>query len=341
MARWGLLLINLGTPASPAPSDVRRYLREFLSDPRVIDIAAWKRSLLLNLIILPFRPRASGEAYAKIWDAQRGSPLLFHGQDLAAALAQDLGEQASVKLAMRYQEPSIGDALAAYQAEGVDRIVVFPLFPHYASSSWGSAVEELYRQAGNLNNTPHLQVLEPYYEHPAFVDAYAGLIRQGLDAFAPDKLLMSFHGIPVRYFLEGGDPYYCYCQKTGRLLAEALELSEDEYLVSFQSLFGKEVWLQPYTDETLKKWAADGVESVDVICPGFSADCLETIEEIDGENRGYFEGGGGKRYRYIPALNDRDDHVACLADVVLRHLQGWEGAAAQTGERGATYPHPT
>jgi len=130
-------------------------------------------------------------------------------------------------------------------------------------------------------------------------------------------------------------------EKTGRLLAEALELSEDEYLVSFQSLFGKEVWLQPYTDETLKKWAADGVESVDVICPGFSADCLETIEEIDGENRGYFEGGGGKRYRYIPALNDRDDHVACLADVVLRHLQGWEGAAAQTGERGATYPHPT
>lgn len=337
MTSDGLLLINLGTPASPATGDVRRYLREFLSDPRVLDIAAWKRSLLLNLVILPFRPSKSGEAYRKIWDPERGSPLLYHGQDLAQALQAKLADETRVKLAMRYQEPSIGDALRAFQREGIDRITVFPLFPHYASSSWGSAIEKLYAEAGKLNNTPSLRVLEPYYDHPAFVDAYAAITRRALDAFAPDTLLMSFHGLPERH-MHASDVsgthclasasccdaittanrscYRAQCYATARALATSLDLSDDRYEVAFQSRLGRTPWIQPYTDVRIQELARAGVQKLAVVVPSFTADCLETLEEIAIRGQEDFKAHGGAELRLIPCLNSEPAWVEAIATIV-------------------------
>ncbi|MEM8883166.1 MAG: ferrochelatase [Planctomycetota bacterium] len=330
----GILLANLGTPDAPTTPALRKYLRQFLSDPRVIQLPKWKWQIILNLFVLPTRPAKSAEAYREVW-TDEGSPLLIITREQAAKLETALRERFDgplhVAVGMRYGNPSMDAALKELEEKGCRRILLFPAYPQYSATTTASTFDEMAECFKTRGWLPEFRMVRDYYDHPLYIEALKHTVEEvWAEGGKPDKLLMSFHGIPTRYFVEGRDPYHCLCQKTGRLLAESLGLNEDEYLVSFQSLFGREEWLKPYTDATLKGWAKDGVEKVDVICPGFSADCLETIEEIDQENREYFEEGGGKQYRYIAALNARDDHVACLTEVALHHLQGWGGTRVST-----------
>ena len=366
MERWGLLLINLGTPDDPSPAAVRRYLAEFLDDPRVIDLPGWKRWLLLNLVILPFRPRKSAEAYRKIW-TERGSPLLFHGQDLVAklqtALDAALGEGAAkVALAMRYQSPSILDALARFQRAGIDRIAVFPLFPHYASSSWGSAIEQLNQDAGRLLNVPTLQVLPVYYEHPAFVRAFGAVARPVLDAFQPDRVLLSYHGLPERHMrdgdLSGGQHClasatccdlivpanrFCYraqCYATTRALVPELGLADGSHEVSFQSRLGSTPWIQPFTDHRVVELAQAGVKKLAVLVPSFTADCLETLEEIAIRARAEFVAHGGEDLRLVPSLNSHDAWVEAILEMLREHAPGLATPTAAVKPEGTPEPAP-
>jgi len=330
----GILMANLGTPDAPTTKALRVFLREFLSDPRVIQLPKWKWKIILNLFILTTRPQKSAAAYREVW-TDEGSPLLVISKQQAAKLEAGLRERFDgplhVAIGMRYGNPSIDAGLRELEEKGCRRVLLLPLYPQYSATTSASTFDAFADAIKTRGWMPEFRMVRDYYDHPGYIESLKNSVSETWEQGGkPDKLLISFHGIPVRYFLEGGDPYYCFCQKTGRLLAEALDLSEDEYQVSFQSLFGREEWLKPYTDATLKAWAAEGVEKVDVICPGFSADCLETFEEIDAENRGYFEAGGGKQFRYIPALNSRDDHLASLVDVAMRHLRGWERAQPGT-----------
>jgi ferrochelatase len=338
--RSGLLLINLGTPESPRTDDVRRYLREFLSDPRVIDIAGWARALLLNLVILPFRPRKSAEAYRSIW-TDRGSPLLIYGKELRDKLQALVGPEVPVVLAMRYQKPSLADALDQLQAAGVERIVAFPLFPHYASSSFGSAVEALYAEAGKRNNTPFLDVFPAYYDHPAFLRALTAVTRKSLAAFQPDKLLISFHGLPERH-MRASDPTgahclasddccaamteanrYCYraqCYATARSLAAALGLPDSRWEVAFQSRLGRDPWIRPFTDERIAALPGEGVKRLAVAVPSFVADCLETLEEIAMRGQEDFVAAGGEELALVPCLNAEDVWVRAVGDMLSTRL---------------------
>jgi len=339
--KTGVLILNLGTPDAPSTGKVRAYLREFLSDPRVIDIPAVARWLLLNLVILPFRPRKSAALYRKVWTAE-GSPLLVitrrQAAGVAALLAREVPAPLHVRVAMRYGNPSVRAALRELAGLGCRRIAVLPLYPQYAAVTTGSTFDAVAAELAGWRWVPELRTIHPYHDAPAYVAALAESVREAWAAApAAEKLLFSFHGIPRSYFL-AGDPYFCHCQKTARLVAERLQLPRERYEVSFQSLFGREEWLRPYTEQTMRAMAAQGVRSLDVICPGFSADCLETLEEIDGLNREIFLHAGGERYRYIPALNDRPDHLRLLADLVLRHLAGWiepEDAMARRAREAA------
>ena len=333
----GVLLANLGTPdAADAPA-LRRYLAEFLWDPRVIEMSRPLWWLILHLVILPFRPKKSAELYQKVWTAE-GSPLLTISRRQAAAietiLKAEVGTPIHVALGMRYGNPSMRSALRELAAKGCRRILLLPLYPQYAAVTSGSTFDALATEVTAWRWVPEMRILQHYHDEPGYIRSLAASIREAwADGSQADKLLFSFHGIPQRYF-EAGDPYFCHCHKTARLVAEELELPRDRYQVSFQSLFGKEEWLKPYTDKTMQGMAKSGVRSLDVICPGFSADCLETIEEIDGMNREIFLHAGGERYRYIPALNDRPDHMRFLADLAIRNLQGWvEPAGAWDEER--------
>jgi protoporphyrin/coproporphyrin ferrochelatase len=294
--------------------------------------------LVLHLAVLPFRPRKSAALYRKVWTAE-GSPLLVISRrqtaGIAALLAREVPAPVHVRLAMRYGNPSVRAALRELADLGCRRIVALPLYPQYAAVTTGSTFDAIAAELAGWRWVPELRLIHPYHDDPAYVAALAASVREAWAAApAAEKLLFSFHGIPKRYFL-AGDPYFCHCQKTARLVAERLALPRERYVVSFQSLFGREEWLRPYTDETMRALAADGVRSLDVICPGFSADCLETIDEIDGLNREIFLRAGGERYRYIPALNDRPDHLRLLADLVRRNLAGWiePAAAAAPPER--------
>jgi len=331
----GTLLVNLGTPASPTVGDVRRYLREFLSDPRVIDLPAPARWLLLHLIVLPFRPRQSAAAYGQIW-TDRGSPLLFHGHDLAAKLGHALA--APVELGMRYQEPSIASALRKLAARTLERIVVLPLFPQYSGAAWASAVEKLHVEARKLPDLPPLEVVPPFYGVPAFVDALAATTVPHLAVFKPDRVLMSFHGLPVRHIhksdLSGGRHclvrpdccdtmgpanHYCYraqCLATARALAEKLRLGDDDYEVSFQSRLGRTAWIEPHTDKRLQELPQEGCKRLLVLCPSFVADCLETLEEIGIRGRETFLAAGGEELRLVPCLNSAQPWV----DAVVKLL---------------------
>ena len=351
MSRAALLLINLGTPDAPETPAVRRYLREFLSDPRVIDLAAWKRSLLLNAVILPFRPGRSAAAYQLIW-TERGSPLLFHGQDLAAALQERLGDAVQVELAMRYGRPSIAAAVQALQAAGIDRVVALPLFPQYASSSWGSAVQELYAQAGRLTNTPSVQVLDSFYADPGYIEAFAQVTRPVLDELAPDRVLMSFHGLPERHMrqsdLSRGEHClkrddccaavrevnrYCYRAQsyaTARALAAALGLTDASYEVAFQSRLGRDPWIQPFTDVRVRELAQEGVRRLAVVVPSFVADCLETLEEIAMRAREDFVAHGGEELRLVPSLNAHPAWVDAIL-AMLREQTTLEVPAGSSG----------
>lgn len=322
----GILLANLGTPDAPDTPSLRRYLREFLLDPRVIELPRLQWWLILHLFILTTRPAKSAELYKKIW-WKEGSPLLVITRRQAAALQETLrgevGNPLHVAIGMRYGNPSIRSGLRELSEKGCRRILVLPLYPQYAGATVGSTFDAVAAELSGWRWVPEVRSVHGYYDDPGYIRTLASSIREAwAEGGPPEKLLFSFHGIPQRYF-DGGDPYFCQCQKLARLTAEELGLPRDRWEVAFQSLFGKEEWIKPYTDKTIEAMAKSGVRTLDVVCPGFSADCLETLEEIDQLNREIFHHAGGERFRYIPCLNERPDHIRSLAGVVLRHLQGW------------------
>lgn len=322
----GVLITNLGTPDAPKKNELRRYLKEFLSDPRVVEIPRLLWWMILNLVILNIRPRRSAKAYSTVW-TERGSPLLFHTRDQADALRiqlqQQYGENMVVEFAMRYGSPSIDGVIDKMLRQGVRKLVVLPLYPQYCASTTASTFDALAASFAKRRWIPELRFVTHYDDFPDYIQVLADKIRQHWqDNGRADKLIFSYHGIPKRYLLNG-DPYHCECHKTSRLLAQNLGLKESEYLVSFQSRFGREEWLQPYTDKTLMALPQAGVKSVQLVCPGFSADCLETIEEIGIENRDYFLEAGGERFEYISALNAEPGHIDMLAKLLQQHLQGW------------------
>ncbi|MCB1760099.1 MAG: ferrochelatase [Gammaproteobacteria bacterium] len=326
----GVLLTNLGTPDSPEPADVRRYLKEFLWDPRVVEMARPLWWLVLNLVILNTRPRRSAAAYRKVWTAQ-GSPLLVTARRQAEALQTLLDAEADrpvrVALAMRYGNPSIASALKSLEQAGARRILVLPLYPQYSATTTASTFDAVSAELRHWRWLPELRFVNHYHDDPAYIAALAQSVKNHWAANGePEKLLLSFHGIPEEYFL-AGDPYFCECQKSARLLAQALQLPNERWQLCFQSRLGPKQWLQPYTDRTLQALAGSGVGKVHVICPGFSTDCLETLEEIAIENRDTFLAAGGRDYSYIPCLNDDAAHIGMMRDLVLRHTQGWRPGA--------------
>jgi len=325
-AQTGVLLINLGTPEAPTPAAVRTYLREFLSDPRVVEIPRAVWWLILNLFILPFRPKESAKRYAQVWTAE-GSPLKFHSERQARLLRGYLGESIKtplmVEYAMRYGSPSISDTLDRMKAAGCTRILAVPLYPQYAASTTATAVDALGAALAKLRNQPALRTVRNFHDDPGYIAALAQSVRDYWTANGrPDILVMSFHGVP-RYTLDRGDPYHCECHKTARLLAEALQLPPEKYQLTFQSRFGRAEWLKPYTAEVLKDLGAKKTGRVDVICPGFVSDCLETLEEIAIEGKGIFLNAGGGSYHAIPCLNENDLWIRALADLVTNNLGGW------------------
>lgn len=325
--RIGLLLVNLGTPDAPDRRSLRRYLAQFLWDDRVVEVPRPLWWLILHGIILNTRPAKSAAKYARIWMPEGGSPLRHwtnrQAAALAAALAADGGEPVEVAVGMRYGQPSIASAVLDLRARGCDRLLLLPLYPQYAASTSATAFDALAATLGRLRNLPAVRTLRGYHDHPAYIGALAGSVRAHWSVHGqPDRLVMSFHGVP-RFTLERGDPYHCECHKTARLLAEALQLPPDAWVVSFQSLFGRAEWIRPYTEATVRELARAGLRRIDVVCPGFPADCLETLEEIGMEVRDAFLAEGGREYHYIPALNDQPRWTEALAAIAREQLAGW------------------
>lgn len=332
----GVLLVNLGTPNSTETGDVRRYLREFLSDPRVVDISPVGRWLLLNLVILPFRPAKSAEAYRSIW-TERGSPLLTHGLDLRDGLQAELGDGFRVELAMRYGNPSIPNTLEGLVGQDLERIVVVPLFPQYSSAASGSALDRVFEVAGKMWNVPTMRTVAPFYDDPGFIQAFAEVARPVLRDFEPDHILLSYHGVPERQ-VQKSDPtgehclmaenccssivpanrfcYRAHCFATSRALAESLALGPDDYTVCFQSRLGRTPWIQPYTDEQLPILYEQGFRRLAIFCPAFVADCLETLEEIGIRAKEDWAALGGEALELVPSLNATPAWVTALADLV-------------------------
>jgi ferrochelatase len=342
-AAVGVLLSNLGTPEAPTAAALRTYLREFLSDPRVIELPRWQWKLILELFILPRRPAVSAALYRKVWTPE-GSPLLTGTVALAGALEGALRAASEVPLhvavGMRYGRPSLATALRELFDKGCRRLLLFPLYPQYSGSTTGSTCDAVFAELSRWRWVPELRTVSSYHDDPGYVRALAASIRDSWQRQGrSQRQLFTFHGIPRRYF-ENGDPYYCHCQKTARLVAAELGLADGEWLVTFQSLFGKEEWLKPYTDETVKRLGAERLASLDAACLGFAVDCLETLEEIDGLNRELFTHAGGGTFRYVPCLNQRADHVAALAGIARRHLGGWlERPAAPPASRERVAAH--
>lgn len=315
----GVLLTNLGTPEAPTAKALRPYLREFLSDPRVIELPKWKWWPILHGIILRVRPAKSAKLYASVWTDQ-GSPLMQISLAQTQQLQEALAGRAVVKLAMRYGQPAVGKVLKQFQDEGINRIVVLPLYPQYSGATVGSTFDAVSDELRTWRWLPELHFINTYHDHPLYIDALVKSIQQDFTANGqPQKLVLSYHGMPQRYF-DNGDPYYCFCQKTSRLVAEQLKLNSDQYITSFQSQFGREQWLTPNTSSTLTELAQQGIKKVAVVCPGFSADCLETIEEIGEENRELFMRAGGEAFSYIPALNDAQGHIKMMQALVAAYL---------------------
>ena len=293
----GVLLANVGTPAAPTAKALRRYLRQFLSDTRIAEVPRWKWLPILYLFVLTAPP--------------------FH-----------------VALGMRYGEPSIRNALAELREKGCTRLLFFPLFPQYSAATTASTIDMLARQLRRWRWVPELRTINSYYRDPGFLRSLAASIRETWAYTEPDRLVLSYHGVPKRY-VDNGDPYQCQCLETTRLLVEELGIDEERVISTFQSQFGRELWIGPKTDALMRELPASGLRNVDVACPGFSADCIETLEEIEVENRGYFEESGGQNLRYIPCLNDRSDHLDALADIILRNTREWQrpGAPPRSGAR--------
>lgn len=319
--RIGVLVVNLGSPDAPEAGAVRRYLAEFLSDPRVIEIPKLAWQPILHGIILRTRPAKSAKLYASVWDRQRGgSPLTLHTRDQAAALAEALPD-CRVDFAMRYGNPSIASRLSEMKAAGCDRILIVPMYPQYSSATSATVADKVADWMRRERWQPALRTAAPWYDDPAYIEALAEDYRAGIAAldFRPDELILTFHGMPRRT-LELGDPYHCHCQKTARLVGERLDFP---VRVVFQSRFGRAEWLQPYLDKTLEALPAEGVKRVAVAAPGFPADCLETLEEIAIQGREQFEGAGGTHFAYLPCLNARPPGIRLLTHLVERDLAGW------------------
>jgi len=336
-AQVGVLLVNLGTPDAPTPSALRRYLAEFLSDPRVVEIPRVLWWLILHGVILRVRPAKSALKYAAIWTPE-GSPLALWTARQSTLLAGYLGQaghRVLVRHAMRYGSPGIADELSTLRGQGATRVLVLPMYPQYASATSGSAFDAVASWVRRVRRVPELRFVHEYHDEPMYIAALAAQVNAHWQREGRGRMLvMSFTGLPERS-RHLGDPYHCACQKTARLLAERLGLPPDQYCVTFQSRFGKAKWLQPYTESTLQQLARDGVESVDVICPGFVADCLETLEEINHQARAAYLASGGKTFHFIACLNDRHEWIDALRSVALRHLQGWDTATAAHGAESA------
>ena len=325
LPKTAVVLINLGTPDAPTPSAVRRYLKQFLSDPRVVEIPRAIWWFILHLIILPFRSKQSAAKYQSIW-TDDGSPLKVHTAKQAKLLGGYLGERGQkirVEYAMRYGNPSVESVLKKLKDEGCDRILILPAYPQYSGTTTASLFDAVFDFYADTRNVPELRFIKHYHDHDGYILALRKSILSHWEMSGrPDKLVMSFHGVPKRTLMLG-DPYHCECHKTARLLAHELGLSESQYIVTFQSRFGKAEWLQPYTAPTLQKLAQEGVKRVDVICPGFTSDCLETLEEIAMEARHDFFKAGGKEFNYIPCLNEDDAWLKAMSDLVQLHTVGW------------------
>jgi len=324
--RVGVLITNLGTPEAPQKKQLRRYLKQFLSDPRVVEVPRLLWWFILNGVILNIRPSRSAAAYRTVWTEQ-GSPLLIHTRAQAEALqtsmAERFGDQVIVDFAMRYGAPSVPDVIQRMLDKGVRKLLVVPLYPQYSGSTTGSTFDALADDFTRRRWLPELRFVSHYHDHSAYIAALADSIKAFQSEHGnADKLIFSYHGVPQRY-LDEGDPYHCECLKTSRLVAEALGLAEDSYLSVFQSRFGREPWLQPYADETLRALPGQGIRSVQVICPGFAADCLETLEETAVENRNYFLAAGGENFGYIPCLNSTPAHISALTTMVTEQMAGW------------------
>ena len=332
----GVLLVNLGTPQSPTAASVRRFLKQFLSDPRVVELPRLLWWLILNGVILRIRPSRSAEAYRQVW-TDDGSPLMLYSTRLTELVRERLEERAPgffrVELGMTYGEPSIASAIDRLQQQGARRLLVLPLYPQYSGTTTASVFDVVTKKLRGVRWLPETRFINQYHDTPAYISALAATVREFWEEHGRGShLLLSFHGVP-KYTLEGGDPYHCQCQKTGRLLADSLGLGNDEWTLSFQSRVGRAEWLRPYTDETVAAMGGEGVKQLDVVCPGFSTDCLETLEEIAMQNAELFEESGGGSLRYIPALNAREDHVSLLAGLIEQHSAGWTNAAADPAAR--------
>ncbi len=327
--KTGILLLNLGTPDAATPAAIRRYLRQFLSDTRVVEIPKIVWWFILNCIILVVRPKKTAKKYASVWMPE-GSPLRVYTERQTQLLRGYLGQKISapvkVEFAMRYGNPSMESAIHAMCDAGCENILLLPLYPQYAASTTASTMDELGRVLRKVRNVPGVRLVRSFHDHPAYIDAVVknvqtSWMKNGPLNFATDKLLMTFHGLP-KVHLTNGDPYHCQCHKTARLIAEGLGLKKDDYVVTFQSRFGAQEWLQPYTDKTLEALGKSGISRIDVICPGFAADCLETLEEIADEGRETFIHAGGTTFNYVPVCNDSEPFIQALAAVAIQHLQG-------------------
>ena len=336
--RIGILVTNLGTPAAPTAAALKPYLKQFLSDRRVVDLPRLLWWPILNLIILNVRPKKSAEAYSEVW-SEEGSPLLVHTRRQTDAIRERLqqvfGDQVVVDFGFRYGEPSIARGIESLKQQGARKLLVLPLYPQYSAPTGASTFDAVAEDFQKRRWLPDFRFITHYHDHPGYIEALAASVRRHWEQHGrADRLLMSFHGIPRRYF-DSGDPYFCECHKTARLLSEALGLGEGEYQLVFQSRFGREEWLQPYTDETLEALPGEGVKSVQVICPGFAADCLETLEEIALQYKELFLESGGERFEYIPALNEDTAHIDMLADLACDNLRGWLDAPEGSADAGA------
>lgn len=325
----GILLAQLGTPEAPNPADVRRYLAQFLSDPRVVDLNPLLWRPILHGVILRRRPAQSAALYRKIWTPE-GSPLLVvsraQAAGLEAALARRGGAEFRAEVAMRYGEPSTGGAIERLARWGAERILLFPMYPQYAAPTTASTYDEVFRELPKRRFVPALRVVPPYYDHPAYIAALAASVRDALATAAPppERIVVSFHGIPQRY-ADLGDPYPFQCDATARALAAAMEWREGDWILTYQSRFGREPWLHPYTDETLMQLGRDGVRRIAVLAPGFTADCLETVDEIGNLGREQFESTGGETLIRVPCLNDAPRWIEAMTEIAVNELKGWVG----------------
>jgi ferrochelatase len=336
--RIGVLLVNSGTPASPEPRDVRAFLRGLLSDPRVVELPRLLWWPILNGFILPFRPGRVALKYRKIWTTQ-GSPLDFHTNklrgDLATTLAQRILAPLTVETAMLYSKPSVSEALQKLRAVGAQRILVVPHFPQYCGATTGAVYDQVNAELRRWRWLPELRFIAEYHDHPGYIDALRASVVQQWEAQGRTKhLVISFHGVPEALF-HNGDPYFYKCRQTARLLADELMLRDDEWTVSFHSKFGPGAWLRPYTIDLMSGLPARGIDEVTVVCPGFAVDCLETVEEIEMENRAQFLASGGKKFIYVPALNARPESSRFMADLIAQHCEGWTDGARVLTQAGA------